>query len=122
MRVVLAVILSVLFVWACGLHAGSEMDTRHDARQAVTIAPSVVTIVADVSQILHRPAMNDQQEAAPRPNGLMLDQTYRGFIPIPTTELARTLRPQHHPKGFRRGGSIRDHRLSGAKIPPTHRN
>jgi hypothetical protein len=53
--------------------------------QAVTIAPTAVTIEGRASEIKDRPAMDDQQEAAPRPNDLTLDPKYRGFIPIPNT-------------------------------------
>jgi hypothetical protein len=53
--------------------------------QVVTIAPSAVTIEAHASQITPRGALNDQQEAAPRPNDLTLDPKYRGFVPIPNT-------------------------------------
>jgi len=53
--------------------------------QVVTIAPTAVTIEGRPSQIKDRPAMDDQQEAAPRPNDLTLDPKYRGFIPIPNT-------------------------------------
>jgi len=53
--------------------------------QVVTIAPSAVTIEGHASQVTDRPAMNDQQEAAPRPNDLTLDPKYRGFIPVPNT-------------------------------------
>jgi hypothetical protein len=37
------------------------------------------------SQVSSRHTLNDQQEAAPRPNDLTLDPKYRGFIPIPNT-------------------------------------
>lgn len=53
--------------------------------QFVTIAPKPVTIEGRASQVGQRPAFNDQQEAAPRPNDLTLDPKYRGFIPIPNT-------------------------------------
>jgi hypothetical protein len=55
--------------------------------QTVTIAPTAVTIEGYASQIEDRPAMDDQQEAAPRPNDLTLDPKYRGFIPIPNTPI-----------------------------------
>ena len=51
----------------------------------VTIAPTAVTIQGHASQIRDRPALDDQQEAAPRPNDLTLDPKYRGFVPIPNT-------------------------------------
>ena len=51
----------------------------------VTIAPSAVTIQSHASEVTQRPAVNDQQEAAPRPNDLTLDPKYRGFVPIPNT-------------------------------------
>jgi len=53
--------------------------------QAVTIAPSAVTIQSHVSQVTPRGALNDNQEPAPRPNDLTLDPKYRGFVPIPNT-------------------------------------
>jgi hypothetical protein len=37
------------------------------------------------SQIEQRPALNDQQEGAPRPRDHTLDPKYRGFIPVPHT-------------------------------------
>src|SRR5262249_52033958 len=53
--------------------------------QTVTIAPTAVTIQGRPSQIRDRPALDDQQEPAPRPNDLTLDPKYRGFVPIPNT-------------------------------------
>jgi DcaP outer membrane protein len=53
----------------------------------VTIAPQAVTIEGHASEITQRPAVNDQQEAAPRPNDLTLDPKYRGFVPIPNTDV-----------------------------------
>jgi hypothetical protein len=53
--------------------------------QTVTIAPTAVTIEGRASEIRQRPAINNQQEAAPRPNDLTLDPKYRGFVPIPNT-------------------------------------
>jgi outer membrane DcaP-like protein len=55
--------------------------------QTVTIAPTAVTIQGRASQIKDRPALDDQQEAAPRPNDLTLDPKYRGFVPIPNTPI-----------------------------------
>src|ERR1051325_11209433 len=53
--------------------------------QTVTIAPTAVTIEGHASDINQRPAINNEQEAAPRPNDLTLDPKYRGFVPIPNT-------------------------------------
>src|SRR4030095_12317672 len=53
--------------------------------QTVTIAPTAVTIESHASQVTPRGALNDNQEAAPRPNDLTLDPKYRGFVPIPNT-------------------------------------
>jgi hypothetical protein len=53
--------------------------------QVVTIAPTAVTIEGHASEITQRPAMDNQQEAAPRPFDLTLDPKYRGFINIPNT-------------------------------------
>lgn len=56
-----------------------------NGNQVVTIAPQAVTIQGHASQVTQRPAINDQQEAAPRPNDLTLDPKYRGFVPVPNT-------------------------------------
>lgn len=53
--------------------------------QTVTIVPSAVTVEGRASEVRQRPAFDNQQEAAPRPNDLTLDPKYRGFIPIPNT-------------------------------------
>jgi len=55
--------------------------------QTVTIAPTAVTIEGRASQVTQRPALDNQQEAAPRPNDLTLDPKYRGFVPIPNTPI-----------------------------------
>lgn len=66
---------------------GPATTSRVDAQgtQVVTIVPKAVTIEGHASEVTQRPAMNDQQEAAPRPNDLTLDPKYRGFVPIPNT-------------------------------------
>src|SRR4029077_5163237 len=56
-----------------------------NGNQIVTIAPKAVTIEGHASEVAQRPAINDQQEAAPRPNDLTLDPKYRGFVPVPNT-------------------------------------
>jgi hypothetical protein len=61
------------------------IDTN--GNQVVTIAPQTVTLEGRASQVSQRPAINDQQEAAPRPNDLTLDPKYRGFVPIPNTQV-----------------------------------
>jgi len=65
--------------------AGSASAPAASGDQVVTIAPTAVTIEGHASEIKDRPAMDDQQEAAPRPNDLTLDPKYRGFVPIPNT-------------------------------------
>jgi len=55
--------------------------------QTVTIAPTAVTIEGRASEIKDRPALDDQQEGAPRPNDLTLDPKYHGFVPIPNTPI-----------------------------------
>ena len=52
---------------------------------SVVLAPTPKEIVGHASQIQDRSTMNDQQEAAQRPNDLTLDPQYRGFFPIPNT-------------------------------------
>jgi hypothetical protein len=56
-----------------------------DGDQTVTLTPNPVTIQAHASEVRQRDAINDQQEAAPRPFDLTLDPKYRGFINIPNT-------------------------------------
>jgi DcaP outer membrane protein len=51
----------------------------------VTIVPQTRQLEGHASEVTQRPAINDQQEAAPRPNDLTLDPKYRGFVPIPNT-------------------------------------
>jgi hypothetical protein len=63
--------------------ANPEINANGD--QVVTIAPKAVTIEGHASEVTQRDAINDQQEAAPRPNDLTLDPKYRGFVPIPNT-------------------------------------
>lgn len=63
----------------------STASVNANGDQVVTIAPSAVTIEGHASEIRQRSSMNDQQEAAPRPNDLTLDPQYRGFVPIPNT-------------------------------------
>ena len=55
--------------------------------QVVTITPKAVTVEGHASEVQARQAMDDQQEAAPRPNDLTLDPKYRGFIPVPNTPI-----------------------------------
>lgn len=62
-----------------------SVSTASSGAEQVTIAPTAVTITSHASQVKQRPAVNDQQEPAPRPNDLTLDPKYRGFIPIPNT-------------------------------------
>jgi len=65
--------------------AAGPTSASASGTQVVTIALTTVTIEGRASQIKDRPAMDDQQEAAPRPNDLTLDPKYRGFVPIPNT-------------------------------------
>src|ERR1051325_1439890 len=48
--------------------APGSTSVGESGTEKVTIAPTTVTIQARASQIKARPAMDDQQEAAPRPN------------------------------------------------------
>jgi outer membrane DcaP-like protein len=68
-----------------GATAVAPPSGNASGNQVVTIAPTAVTVEGRASQIRDRPAMDDQQEAAPRPNDLTLDPKYRGFVPIPNT-------------------------------------
>src|SRR4029453_4440289 len=65
--------------------AAGSTSAAGSSDQGVTIPPTAGTIKGRASEIKDRPAMDDQQEAAPRPNDLTLDPKYRGFVPIPNT-------------------------------------
>jgi len=67
-----------------------------NGNQVVTIAPTAVTIEGHASEVTQRPAINDQQEAAPRPNDLILDPKYRGFVPIPNTPVLLKFNAKPH--------------------------
>ena len=54
--------------------------------QVVTIAPTAVTIEGRASEIRDRAAMDDQQEAAPRPNDLTLDPNIAASFPFQTPQ------------------------------------
>jgi len=47
----------------------------------------VKPVVVQASPVTNRESMNDQQEAAPRLDDLTLDPEYKGFIPIPNTDV-----------------------------------
>ena len=51
----------------------------------VMMQPQTREIVGRASPIQDRGLLNDQQEAAQRPNDLTLDPKYNGFIPVPNT-------------------------------------
>jgi lipid-binding SYLF domain-containing protein len=93
--------------------------------QVVTIAPSTARIRGHPSQVTRRPAMNDQQEAAPRPNDLTLDPTYRGFVPVPDRNVKRTLttttlRNAVYAFAFGERRLLARLRLQRTKITPIH--
>ena len=50
-----------------------------------TLAP--VEALGQPSQVNERGAMQDQQEAAPRPGALTLDPKYKGFVQVPNTRV-----------------------------------
>jgi hypothetical protein len=107
------------------------MEDRHrltanaSADQSIPVAPLTVTTIGQACQITHRPAMNDQQEAAPRPNDLTLDPKYRRFVLITNARLARTLTTTSRRQGiyafaFGERGLIPGLGLAGTKITPIH--
>jgi lipid-binding SYLF domain-containing protein len=101
----------------------ASTSANASANQVIIIAQSAAKIVAHASQITHRDAMNDQQEPAPRPNGLTLDPTYRGFTPISNTGFTRTLTAAPQRDGvyafaFCCKGLIDGLRLQETKITP----
>jgi hypothetical protein len=96
-----------------------------NADQVVTITRRTARIVRHPSQVTHRPAMNDQQEAAPRPDDLALDPTYRGFVPVPNSSVEGTLTtttPRNAVYAFAFGERrlLVGLRLQRTKITPIH--
>jgi hypothetical protein len=57
------------------------------AVQPAKEAPPVAEITGTPATVTPRGALSDQQEAAPRLGELTLDPKYRGFIPIPNTNV-----------------------------------
>ena len=93
--------------------------------KTVTITPSTTRIVGQPSQVTRRPAMNDEQEAAPRPNNLTLDPTYHRFVPVPTTDTTRTVCTTRPHKGvyafaFGQRGLIGGLPLQKTRITPIY--
>jgi lipid-binding SYLF domain-containing protein len=97
-------------------------STSVNSNQAVTIASSAATIVGHTSEVSHRPAMNDQQDAAPRPNDLMLGPTYGGFASMPDASMlrppTRTPRTGVYAFAFSERGLIPGLSFVGTKITP----
>src|SRR5579872_5329623 len=63
--------------------AAASNPTGGATGSTVTFAPPTESISGTPSQVPDRAALNDQQEAAPRPGNVTLDPSYRGFFPIP---------------------------------------
>ena len=59
-----------------------EIEKAQAKAPAAVVAPE---ITGPASPLTHRPALKDEQEPAPRPDGLTLEPEYRGFVPIPNT-------------------------------------
>ena len=56
-----------------------------NAAEGVTFAPPTKPVIGHASPVESRHSLNDQQEAAQRPNDLTLDPQYQGYIPVPNT-------------------------------------
>jgi hypothetical protein len=54
---------------------------------SVTFDVPAKPVVAKAAPVTDRDAMNNQQEAAPRLDDLVLDPKYKGFFPIPNTDI-----------------------------------
>jgi hypothetical protein len=67
------------------MQKGMATTPGTNAGQGVVFTTPPAPVVGHESQVTDRNNMNDQQEAAPRPNDLTLDPKYRGFIPVPNT-------------------------------------
>jgi hypothetical protein len=99
--------------------ASTTVNTNAD--ESIGTRSSTAGTASHSSQITHRPAMNDQQEAAPRPNDLMLGPTYGGFAPAPNMSLPRgptttTPRKGVYVFAFTDTGLITGLTLAGTKI------
>jgi hypothetical protein len=66
------------------IQAGLELLLR-DERQDKPAETAPKQQPAQESPVQPRGNLNDQQEGAPRPDGLTLDPKYKGFVPIPNT-------------------------------------
>jgi len=77
-------------------------------------------VTQPASPVTHRPALNDEQEPAPRPDDLTLEPEYRGFLPIPNTGVM--IRFNARPRTdftYDTKNSGDDNRFIPAKIPVT---
>jgi hypothetical protein len=98
-------------------------SVKPDAGEPVDTGSSAASTVWHSSPIVHRPAMNDQQQAAPRPDDLMLAPAYGGFAPGPEMSVPRAPSTATQRKGvyafaFGDVGLIPGLSLSGAKVVP----
>jgi hypothetical protein len=59
--------------------------SNEGASQRISMAITNMEINGRASEVTQRPALNDQQDAAQRPNDLTLDPKYEGFWPVPNT-------------------------------------
>src|SRR5262249_7834185 len=100
--------------------ASASVSTSAD--QLTTIGQSPAATVWHASPITHRPAMNDQQEAAPRPNDQMLASTHGGFASMPDAAVLRppprTARKGVYVFAFNDTGLILGLSLTGTKMTP----
>ena len=102
----------------------SALDSvKPDASGPVDTGSSAGSTAWHSSPIVHRPAMNDQQQAAPRPADLMLAPAYGGFAPGPDMSVPRAPSTATQGKGvyafaFGDVGLIPGLSLSGANIVP----
>ena len=79
-----------------------EMRALQKKVEALESAPSSVNIVsvtlpdAVASEIIDRMAMNDQQEAAARVDNATIDPQFKGFIPVPNTDVIMKFNAKPH--------------------------
>jgi CheY-like chemotaxis protein len=59
--------------------------SNEGASQRISMAITNMEINGRASEVTQRPELNDQQDAAQRPNDLTLDPKYEGFWPVPNT-------------------------------------
>jgi hypothetical protein len=99
----------------------SELQKKVEKLESSPAAVNVVAINMPegmASEIMDRMALNDQQEAAARVDNTAIDPKYRGFFPIPNTDVIMKFNAKPHVDITSDSGNAGDkQRFVPAKIP-----